>query len=165
MTIHRRRVTALVAVITLVAALVTIVGAANAPAQAQRSQQRAMSAGTYESQVHALINRQRTNRGLRPLSLNSCTDGFSERWSRYLARTGRFHHQDLGPIFRQCRARYAGEVIGRGHWGPEQVVNAWMHSPTHRRILLKPAPNRLGVGAVRDSRGRWVLTANTTRVG
>jgi uncharacterized protein YkwD len=165
MTTRRRPRTTLVAMIAVLAATLAILGATTAPAQAKLTltQIQAMDADTYEVQVHTLINQQRAKRGLRKLRYDSCADGFSERWAQHLADSGRFYHQSLSPILNQCRARYAGEVIGRGYWSPGQMVRAWMKSTPHRRILLKGKPNKLGVGAVLDSQGRWVLTANTVK--
>lgn len=153
---------------TLVAVLVStiaVVGGTIAPvgAQASAAQVRAMASGTYEQRVQHWINHERAKRGKTKLRLHSCTDSLSERWSRHLADSGRFYHQSLDPFFHRCKARYAGETLARGVIAPRTVVRLWMQSPPHRRILLSTSPRRVGVGAVLDRRGTWVVTANYTR--
>ena len=155
----------LVAVVAVVASALTVVGGAAAPASASMSagEVRAMAPSTYEEQVQYYINRKRAARGLRKLRLESCTDGLSEKWSQHLADTLQFYHQSLDPFFDKCGARYAGETLARGAATPQDMVAAWMRSDGHRRVMLSKSPRRLGVAAVLDSRGDWVLTANYTR--
>jgi uncharacterized protein YkwD len=42
-----------------------------------------------------------------------------------------------------------GENLGWG-WGvgasPSRIVEAWMHSPEHRKILLRPSYQEVGIG-------------------
>jgi uncharacterized protein YkwD len=166
MSARRSQWTTLAVVIAVIAAASSVIGAATAPAHAKMSLEKiqAMDADTYEKRVHTLINTKRAKRGRRALTFHACPDSFSETWARHLADTGGFTHQRIRPILRRCNARYAGEVLGRGYWSPAQMVRAWMRSTPHRRILLKRKPNRLGVGAVLDSKGRWVVTANTAKI-
>jgi uncharacterized protein YkwD len=111
-----------------------------------------------------LVNAQRTSRGLRALRFHTCTDRRAERWTRHLAKTNSLRHQSMGSVLRACRATYAGETLAKGRVGPRRVVRLWMHSSGHRAILLSKYPRRVGIGAVTDSAGRWVVTANFTRL-
>lgn len=162
---HTRAHRILVAVAALLASLFVVVGPTATSASAAMTQQevRAMSSDTYEQQVKYYINQKRAARGLRALRLESCTDRYSERWSQHLADTLKFYHQQLDPFFNVCGARYAGETLARGAATPQDMVNAWMNSDGHRRVMLSKSPRRLGVAAVLDSNGNWVLTANFTR--
>lgn len=44
--------------------------------------------------------------------------------------------------------RYAGENIAMGQRTPEEVVKAWMNSEGHRKNILSPNYNYIGVGYV-----------------
>ena len=157
--------TILVGIVALVASTFSVAGGTAAPAAAYMSsgEVRAMSSSTYEEQVQYYVNRKRAARGLRRLRFESCTDSLSERWSQHLAETLKFYHQSLDPFFTKCGARYAGETLARGAASPADMVRAWMNSDGHRRVMLSKSPRRIGVAAVLDSEGRWVLTANYTR--
>ena len=50
------------------------------------------------------------------------------------------------------------ENIASGHSSPEQVVEAWMKSDGHKKNILNPAFNNIGVGVYEDSSGKllWV---------
>jgi len=49
--------------------------------------------------------------------------------------------------------RSMGENLSMGHLTPEDIVAAWMDSPTHRDNILTPNFTRIGVGVHND---RWV---------
>lgn len=166
MTIAVRSVlVAVIAALTVLASSLTLAAGTTSTASAATvSQIRSMDPATYEKQVQAWVNKVRSNHGRRTLRLHPCTDKYSERWSRHLASTLRFHHQDLSPFFDDCGARYAGENLARGVVTPRRVVQLWMSSDAHRRVMLSPSPRRIGVAAVQDSRGDWVVTANFTRL-
>jgi uncharacterized protein YkwD len=166
MTQQRATLRTLVAVVAVIASTFFVVGGTTTSASAgmTSSQIRSIAPDTYEKQVQYFVNKKRAARGLRKLRFHSCTDSLSERWSRHLADTLKFYHQDLDPFFSKCNARYAGETLARGVATPRDMVNAWMRSDGHRRVMLSKSPRRIGIGAVLDSRGDWVLTANFTRL-
>ncbi|MCW2616560.1 MAG: hypothetical protein JWN08_3554 [Frankiales bacterium] len=112
-------------------------------------------APAYQDRVLALTNVERTSRGLAPLTLSSCADGFADRWAGSLLLSGQLSHQVLAPILSTCTARSVGENVAFGNVTPEQLVAMWMASAGHRANILNSTFNRLGVGATRSSTGRW----------
>lgn len=157
--------TCLAALVAVLAATFAVVGGTGDAAEAALSTTtvRAMSSDTYEQQVQYWINQERARRGKVRLRGQTCTDSLSERWSRRLADSGQFYHQSLDPFFSRCGARYAGETLARGVIDPRTVVRLWMESEPHRRVLLSKNPRRVGVAAVLDQNGTWVVTVNYTR--
>ncbi|MGA9749398.1 MAG: CAP domain-containing protein [Nocardioides sp.] len=155
---------------TLVATAVATAGAGSAravmrPGDGETATARAAtSSDSYEAKVQYLVNRKRAARGLSRLRFESCTDGTAERWAKRLATTGALYHQDAGTIMTLCHAHYAGETLGRGGFGPKGLVRTWMHSPSHRRVLLSRQAKRIGVGSYLNGRGQWVTAANFTRL-
>ena len=109
----------------------------------------------YESEVIRLVNVQRTQHGLNPLSAN---------WE--LSRVARYKSQDMvdhryfshtsptyGTPFQMIRSfglsfRTAGENIAYGQRTPQAMVNAWMNSSGHRANILNAAYTQIGVGYV-----------------
>lgn len=109
----------------------------------------------YESEVIRLVNVQRTQNGLKPLTAN---------WE--LSRVARYKSQDMvdnryfshtsptyGTPFQMIRNfglsfRTAGENIAYGQRTPQAVVNAWMNSSGHRANILNASYTQIGVGYV-----------------
>jgi uncharacterized protein YkwD len=102
----------------------------------------------FENRIVVQINKRRKKADLKPVRyFDSCVDGFSERWARHLASTGEFVHRNQRKILRRCDLTWVGETLVRGTaLTPVSAVKAWMHSPEHRAVLMKPRANRAGVG-------------------
>jgi uncharacterized protein YkwD len=115
-----------------------------------------LSQATYETRLRTWVNRIRQDRGVRPISVRPCHDGFAERWTGFLTRNSEFRHQDLGPYMDRCKLSKAGEILALGGVTPRRMVWMWMHSPEHRRILLDRSFGLSGIAARRDPRGYWV---------
>ena len=111
----------------------------------------------YEAEVVRLVNKERTSRGLSPLTHN---------WE--LSRVARYKSQDMkekkyfshnsptyGSPFEMMRSfgisyRTAGENIARGYSTPKAVVDGWMNSSGHRANILNSSFKEIGVGYVPD---------------
>ena len=159
----RRSLAAVVAVtltatgaVSVPAALGTPTGMADARSAIKAAPDR------YEDRIVYWTNVKRKRHGLRPVRKGPCPDRFAESWSRHLAASGRFEHQDVSRMF-SCGdwVRVAGENLARGTLTPRQVVNAWMRSPAHRANLLKRGYVRIGVGSYRSLDDGRMYTAQT----
>jgi uncharacterized protein YkwD len=109
--------------------------------------------------VVCLVNAERTRRGLRALRGDPDLAQVAEHYSAAMVRRGFFAHvspggSDLGDRLR--RAGYggaegwrAGEALGWGTGGrstPDTLVDEWLASAPHRRLLLDSGFRELGVG-------------------
>jgi uncharacterized protein YkwD len=152
---------------SLVIALVVSMAATPSAAQAAttssssaaRVQVRSISS-SYDYQILYWTNVARRQHGLRALKAGPCVDRFAENWTARMAGRGYFSHQHLRPVLRRCHRHTAGENIARssGSWSPYQVVQAWMHSPGHRRNILNRRYKALGVSAWRSASGGTYIT-------
>src|SRR3954452_17343258 len=115
---------------------------------------------TYENEVKFYVNKERRERGLPALAWATCTDTVAEHWASYLASHDAFYHQSMTALLRRCNARYAGETLAKGNITPRTLVSLWMNSPDHRHVMLSSSPHRIGIGAVPNSHGQWVVAAN-----
>jgi uncharacterized protein YkwD len=115
-----------------------------------------------ERALLGLINHARTRRGLARLRLDTPLDRAALSHSRSMLSHGRFSHLSIGGgscCARLVRAGYGrkgcsswavSEVIG---WGaglrgtPRAIFTAWMHSSSHRSILLRKRWRDVGIGA------------------
>ncbi|MCH7588933.1 MAG: CAP domain-containing protein [Chloroflexi bacterium] len=123
---------------------------------------------TFEEQVILLINIERSNVGLPPLTLDIRLQSPARWFSNDLVVNGITNladpHEDSNgdsPGERVTAAGYAwswvGETIIFGSGGPndtpEEVVQGWMASSPHRAILLHSTPTHIGVGYTHDPLG------------
>jgi uncharacterized protein YkwD len=119
--------------------------------------------GEYANRVVARINDARARAGLRQLRVyQTCLDNHSERWAKHLAQSGRLVHRNQYRVLSACNLHWTGETLARGAGGlsPRAMVRAWMHSPAHRAVLMKPRANLAGVAIRHDAQGRVVGVVN-----
>lgn len=116
----------------------------------------------FENRVVDKINKNRAQAGLKKVRyFDGCIDGFSERWARHLVELGELVHRDQHTILDRCNLTWVGETLVRGTaLTPAKAVTAWMNSPEHRAVLMKPRANRAGVGFRIDGQGRVVGVLN-----
>ncbi|MDQ0973783.1 putative YkwD family protein [Neobacillus niacini] len=109
----------------------------------------------YEQKVVDLTNQERTKNGLPALKVDLTLSKMAREKSRDMSANGYFSHTSptYGSPFDMMKKygisyRYAGENIAMGQRTPEEVVKAWMNSEGHRKNILSPNFNYIGVGHV-----------------
>lgn len=106
----------------------------------------------FITQVINLTNQERAKAGLSALVPDSRLINAAEAHSEDMALKDYFSHTGLdGSTFSSRAAAFgfsgaAAENIGAGYTTPEAVVNGWMNSPNHRRNILNPSLQSIGVG-------------------
>jgi uncharacterized protein YkwD len=152
-----RAATALTVSAMLVAATVTPAHAAiRRVPQPDYSVNAATHPNEYANRVVAAVNKARARAGLKRLRVyQTCLDGHADRWAKRLAESGRLQHRNQYRVLGACNLHWTGETLARGagSLSPGGMVRAWMHSPGHRAVLMKPRANLAGVGIRFDSRG------------
>lgn len=120
---------------------------------------------SFEERVILLINVERANTGLSPLSLDIRLEAAARWMSDDMAvRDNVITHigsDNSTPAERIAREGYVAttgeESIAGGFITPDSLVAAWMGSPgTNRDNILNPAFEHLGVGYTFDGSGFWV---------
>lgn len=122
----------------LAALLIALVGVnVPTPAGAQMREE------TYENRVVWRINQQRGPNLVR----SDCLD----RYARQVALNMAFplRHAELGTMLVDCDAYSAGECLAWLATNPWGTVQAFMHSPAHRQVLMRNRYHRIGVAALR----------------
>jgi uncharacterized protein YkwD len=112
------------------------------------------------------INRVRRRYGLRPLRASGSLARSSRRFGRYLMRTDRFGHDSH--IWASGRFRLKGEVLAwHSGWRARRssTIRGWMHSPSHRSVLLNGRYRAVGAAPVRGSFGGRRATIWVAQVG
>jgi uncharacterized protein YkwD len=110
--------------------------------------------------IVCVSNAERRGHGLRKLRVDSLLSKAARRHSLDMVRRGYFAHTGpSGDTFVQ-RIRSAGYLSSAHRWlvgenlawgwgasgSPGGIVKAWLRSPEHRKILLRPSYREIGVG-------------------
>ena len=133
------------AAVLLVAALALMGTVSSAEARDQRAAQ---------AVVELSINSERADHGCGPLRMHAGLARSAARQARLLLAGGELDHDAGSPMGdRLHRADPSATMLGEDlAWGtgsdaqPEAIVQAWMDSPPHRRIMLDCRFSQLGVG-------------------
>jgi uncharacterized protein YkwD len=129
------------------------------------------AAGTVEAAIYKELNQQRASVGKAALNPTKCMHNRAVAWSKYLADTGKFEHQNMQNVLAKCGngeiPGYAAETLYRGYVNghtaeslAKSVINGWLNSPSHRDIMLSYRPNTIGIGVVYDTSGRALVTGD-----
>jgi uncharacterized protein YkwD len=119
----------------------------------------AASNSTYRARLFLAINEVRHQHHLRPLLFSTGLRDAAQRHSRDMVRRGYFAHTSPGgstladrirrSSFKTRGAWSAGENIawGSGQIGsPRSILRMWLHSSSHRAILLSSKWRFVGIG-------------------
>jgi uncharacterized protein YkwD len=119
-----------------------------------------------EATMLRLVNHVRAGKGLHAVRIAGPLDRAACAHSRDMIAHDYFDHSSLGGATVATRARCAGYSIGGCSrwsvgeviaWGmsiqgtPQAILKAWMHSSSHRRIILDGRWRDVGIGCIRGS--------------
>lgn len=119
------------------------------------------STSAYASQVVDLVNQERAKAGLSPLQASNPTlTKMALDKAKDMYHNNYFDHNSptYGSPFDMMKQyginySYAGENIAKGQRTPQEVMNAWMNSPGHKKNILSPNFTTIGVAYYN---GVWV---------
>jgi uncharacterized protein YkwD len=134
-----------------------------APAKAVNFSSNGVEQNAYEQRVLELVNAERAKAGLAPVKYNAALDAAATEHNVQQVNTRTMAHINIGDGDPGSRIRAEG---WRGSWGenvavgqrtPEQVVQEWMASPTHRANILNPNYQYMGVSynSTADGHAFW----------
>jgi hypothetical protein len=104
-----------------------------------------------EIEVLALVNSERSSRGIAPLTWDDELHEIAREHSMAMAEEGELFHSSMyEPYAENC---WGGQ--GSNFWGANDIVESWMTSPKHKTWLLCPHLIRIGVGIVIVNNGMY----------
>ena len=115
--------------------------------------------GALSTEVIALVNQERVLRGMNPVTLNKRLSSEAADYACMMIEDDFFGHDhpETGDSFvdrhgaSEFRCFPAGENLATGHTSAEMVVEDWMNSDDHRKIILNDVYQEMGLGLRRDS--------------
>ena len=114
----------------------------------------------YKNEVLRLVNEERENAGLPDLVPHSTAMEFAQIRAEEISEL--FSHQRPDGTFGVYSHYHFGENIAKGQETPQEVVDDWMSSNTHRSAIMDTVSNSnntIGIGVYQDDGGilYWVL--------
>jgi uncharacterized protein YkwD len=110
------------------------------------------------AQVVMLTNHERSKEGRKALKPNPMLMRAAQKYAEKMAARDKLSHSIDGEVGGRIAAegyrwRTCGENIAWNYQGAEAVMKGWMGSPGHRRNIMNPLYQEVGVGVARNSRG------------
>lgn len=110
---------------------------------------------TYNSdQVIVAVNKQRQKENLKPLITNTKLTQAANKKAENLAQNQYFSH--INPVTKKTWSDFinesnynyliAGENLANGFYDTNNMVTAWMNSPSHRQNILNENVEETGIG-------------------
>lgn len=116
----------------------------------------------FALEVLNLVNIERQNTGIDQLVFCEDLNSIANLKSKDMSDYDYFSHEspNYGSFFDMLKDRNidyttAGENIAMGQSSPKEVVSAWMNSPGHKRNILNPNFNKIGIGVYFGDRIYW----------
>ncbi len=117
-----------------------------------------------ESDLVAAANRERAARGAPPVTVAGDLQALARRHAHRMAERGEIHHNPALRAEAGDDWEELGENVGRG--GDAAAVHAaFMDSPAHAAVILRPSYEEVGVGVVRTGDTIWVVEVFRRRAG
>ncbi len=133
------------------------------PARAQASPAAQPEPTQAQTGILTLTNRDRTAQGLQPLRWSPSLAAAAQAHAEAMAHARALSHQLPGEPNVAERTAKAGahfqSVAENIAYGPSPAVieHEWMHSAPHRRNILDPGMNSIGVGLVSSGGTLWAV--------
>ena len=105
-------------------------------------------------ELHSVINRERLKRGIDPLVLNSTLNQAAQakaddmQTKRYFSHVSPIDGKEWKQFIIDSGYEYkeAGENLANGYEVLEEMITAWLNSPSHRANMLNTAVSETGFG-------------------
>lgn len=115
-----------------------------------------------ETEILELINSHRATIGLNKLATLNIVSQVAEDHTFYMVETGTVNHDNFQQRVQQLRqnanAKTVGENVAFGFASATGVVNGWLNSPDHKKIIENPEYTHFGISTEANEDGRNYFT-------
>lgn len=117
----------------------------------------------YADEVLKLLNKERANVGLKPLTTTTILQNAAYKRSNEIVSTFAHTRPDGSSCFTvlgdyNISYTAAGENIAAGQKTPSEVMKAWMNSEGHRENILNGKFGKVGIGVYQGTDGKYYWT-------
>ncbi|WP_111707572.1 CAP domain-containing protein [Lutibacter citreus] len=115
-----------------------------------------------ENEVLSIVNDYRSNKGLNKLDRLNIISSVAETHSKYMAEKGIASHDHFSErneeLIDYANAKKVAENVAYGFSSSQDVVNAWLKSDEHRKIIENAEYTHFGISTKTDNEGRLYFT-------
>lgn len=115
-----------------------------------------------ESEIISLVNAHRTSMGLSALSTLNLVSGVADGHTDYMIEAGAISHDNFAEraqiLMEEAGAKTVGENVAYGFNTAEGVVNGWLNSDGHRKIIENPDYTHFGISTDSNTENRNYFT-------
>lgn len=117
---------------------------------------------TIESEILQLVNEHRKNMNLSELTTLNIVSSVAKGHTEYMVETGAVNHDNFSQraqtLMDNANAKSVGENVAYGFNSAQGVLNGWLNSEEHRKILENPEYTHFGISTESNSEGRNYFT-------
>lgn len=115
-----------------------------------------------ENEILTLVNEYRESIGLETLSLLNIVSGVADGHTNYMIQSGTISHDNFDQraqiLMDNTNAKSVGENVAYGYNSAEGVLNGWLNSAEHRKIIESETYTHFGISTDSNSNGRNYFT-------
>ncbi len=102
-----------------------------------------------ETEILNLINEHRTNIGLNALKTLNIISGVADGHTNYMIEVNEVNHDNFSQrsqiLINEANAKSVGENVAYGFTTAQGVVNGWLNSDAHKKIIENPEYTHFGI--------------------
>ena len=122
----------------------------------------AMHYESIELEITDLVNNYRAQNGLPKLNVLNLVSKEAETHSIYMLNSGTISHDNFDErtrnLIEQIDALSVGENVAFGYKSAQSLLEGWLNSPTHRRVIEGKSYTDFGIAAEKNSNGSYYVT-------
>ncbi len=115
-----------------------------------------------ELEILDLINNYRATKGLQSLKRLDIISSIALTHTNYMVKKGEANHDNFPQrhenLVLNAAAKSVGENVAYGFSSANSVVNAWISSESHRKIIENESYTHFGISTEQNSEGRYFFT-------
>lgn len=117
---------------------------------------------TIELEILDLVNAHRQSIGLASLKPLDIVSGVAEGHTNYMIESGEISHDNFPSrsevLIKNTNAKAVGENVAYGYDSAQGVVNGWLNSEGHRKVIENSIYTYFGISTERNAQGRNYFT-------
>ncbi|QWX84816.1 CAP domain-containing protein [Cellulophaga sp. HaHaR_3_176] len=147
--------------IAILTSLITLTSCSTTTQDEEVAIYETVSVSTIEEEVLDLVNEYRASQGLNVVEFGNVAYSFAESHNEYMIEQGVISHDNFNVrssnLTVEAKANFVSENVGKDFVTAQGVVNAWINSPTHKRVMEGDF-NYTAISVKEDSNGVLYFT-------
>jgi len=115
-----------------------------------------------ENEILDLVNTHRETLGLSKLTPLNIVSGVADTHTNYMIEIGEINHDNFSSrskiLKESAQAKSVGENVAYGYSSAQGVVNSWLNSPGHKKVIEGPNYTHFGISTESNNEGRNYFT-------